>query len=1462
MPPLPLLRAGRGHRRVWAAPGRADIEVRTASRPDSPRLARRVETELARLKGVQWAEVNGVLGRVLVTFDGDSLDLGDLLEVVEAAEERESVQDERFSLDRLEHPGDDDHIRRAMASLLADVAGIGLSAFGVALSVSPLPVELASLVTIVDNEPRLRRFIEEAVGAPAADVGLAMLNAGAQGIGQGPLGLLVDGLHRTGLLRESLARRSTWNRLAMGSLEPAERAGTEPIVHRPRPHPVPDGPIELYSDRAGLASTAGAAATLAATLNPRSAAAVLLAGIPKAARLGRVAFAANIGRMLAERGTVVAQPGALRVFDRIDTLCVEADLLFTGLVEVDHVEPVDDADHLEVQQRVRTLLDRSCPNKIQRRRGWAVGPLEVLNPQGTHGLRRALRRLGPVDRVIVLTHLEMPAAVFGIIDELAAGARELLDAAREAGHLLVVAGSDLDVVRRLGGDLLVDGGAGLAESVRMLQQDECCVALVANHDPSALRAADCSIAPIDRGKPPWGADLMVPGGVADAAFIVQAIGVAHEVSRQSVAVALAGTSVGSLVAVSGGSGSGSRALTSVNVAAMVALANSTRAAWALARRPTPVLTARPPWHEMDVQEVLDRLGTTSVGLTEVASSERRGPVARVLSAPWRFGLAVTSELVNPLTPVLIGGAALSAAVGSVTDAGVIGAVSALNALLGATQRFRAERAVDALEDAHAPTARVLQAGEEVALSGDLLVPGSVIVLAAGSVLPADARIIESSGLEVDEASLTGESLPVPKDSGPCLSAAIADRTSMLYEGTTIVAGAAKAVVVAVGQDTEAAVGLSVPDLRAGGTGVEARLSQLSARTLPFAAVGGIGVIASGMLRGQPLSRSLGTGVSLAVAAVPEGLPVIATLAQLSAARRLSTRGALVRNPRAIEALGRVEVLCTDKTGTLTEGHIALRSLSDGRVDRPTAQLTDALRFALAAATRASPEPDGPGPLPHPTDEATVDGARQVDVDTSLGLGVWSRVSDLPFEPSRGYHATLGRTEGAWLLSVKGAPELLLPRCRTRRTSSGRVPISPSARQRLRNKIEDLARRGLRVLAVAERVTESSIDLEDDEISNLEFLGFLAFSDPVRPSAAAAVQGLRAAGVDIVMVTGDHPSTAAAIATELGILDGRRVMTGAELERLEDTALETALSSVSVFARVTPADKTRIVLAYQRAGRSVAMTGDGANDAPAIRLADAGLALGTRSTPAARNAADVVITDDRIETVVDAIVEGRAMWRSVRDALAILLGGNIGEITFTVATSAITGRSPLSSRQILLVNLLTDVVPALAIAVRPPHNRSYDELLAEGPDRSLGSSLERAIASRAVTTAAGAVLAWTVASLTGPSRRADTVGLVALVGTQLGQTLTSGGSHPTVVAAAVGSALVLAGIVQTPGVSQFFGCTPLDPIAWSTAAGAVSAATILAWGVPRLVTTLGAKSLDGQHGAASAWIEERRLALVP
>lgn len=1395
-------------------------------------MAEHLRSALQAMKGVHWAEVNGVLGRVVVAFEEGEVDPDELVDLVAEIEEAHEVHEERFGLDREEHPADRLGSRRALIALAADAAGVGVSVAGTILRLSPVPIELASAVSLVDGIPRLRHVLEERLGPTMTDVGLSVTNAVAQGLGAGPFGLVVDMLHRSTAYAESRAEEGCFDDFADDLHEPGRIH--EAVHRRPRSVPLPSGPIERYADRAGLASILGVGGVFLATMDPRRSAAMLLAGMPKAAKLGREAFAAQLGRTLSHRRVVVLDPGVLRRLDRVDTIAIDGSLLLSGHVEIIDVLLTDRADHVLVHRHLATMFDGSDPDQVRRHTGWAVGPLSKLDVAQTGDDKRLALQLGRAERY-GMVHDGALMAVFGVTAELQPGVRELVQCATQVGLMVAIAGSDPQLVERVGAHLLVASGAELAESIRMMQTDGCVVALVAGeaHAAEALAAADCGVGLILEGeRVPWAGDLLCPNGLRDAEFVVAAITIAREVSRQSAALALAGSSVAAAVGLlSPPLLAGGRAMTAVNATSVVALANGTRAGVVLARRPQA--RAEPHrWHELSAAEVLETLDSRPDGLTDHVARHRLEPEARPVPSPLLLGRSVLEELANPLTPVLAGGAALSAAVGSSVDAAIVLGVTGFGSLIGGVQRFRAQRAISALERRTSSITRVVRGGLAQAIEAGNLVVGDVVLLEAGDAVTADCRIIDASDLEVDESSLTGESIPVAKDPLPVFASVVADRTSMLYEGTTVAAGQATGVVVAVGAATEANLAIWAAKPPSPG-GVEMRLRELTAMTIPVAAAGGAAVLASGLLRGQPLVTSVGPAVSLAVAAIPEGLPVLATAAQLAAARRLSARDTVVRNPRALEALGRIDVLCADKTGTLTEGRIELQAVAVDGKSRSVEKCGIAHRRVVAAALRASPQETRDRSLPHMTDAAVVRGARRMGVTEDEGSGGWTRIDELPFESSRGFHATLGAVGGAgagrYSITVKGAPEELLGRCSRRLAGNGRrVALDHAGRERVTAQVVAIARQGLRVLAVAERCVDGFIDglseLADEAVTDLDLLGLIALADPVRATAAEAVTGIQAAGVRVVMVTGDHPSTAEGIAAELGILDGHLRLSGGELDRMSDAELDEILEDISVFARVTPSDKVRIVAAYQRAGRTVAMTGDGANDAPAMRLADVGLAIGRRCTPAARDAADVVIADDRIETIVHAIVEGRALWAAVRDALGILLGGNIGEILFTAGVAVVTGRSPLNARQILLVNLLTDIAPALTIAVRPPANVTPEQLAAEGPDLSLAGPLRRAIILRAVTTAGGATGAYVIASATGRPQRASTTALIALVGTQLGQTVTSSYRHPATIMAAIGSAGVLMVIVQTPGLSNMFGCTPLGPVAWVTAVGSATVAT--------------------------------------
>ncbi|MCL4434980.1 MAG: cation-translocating P-type ATPase [Actinobacteria bacterium] len=1445
--------SGRKRRRSWVANGRAHIEVRASRRQGLEEFTRHVKQALAALDGVQWAEINAITGHVVVAFDPDASGLDDLVEVVEGVEEEHGLHQERFSYDRPEHPGDIESVRRNVIALGADVAGLGISMFGQVLSLTPLPSEIGSLVSLAESEPRVRRLLDAHIGHTATDLGLGLTNAFTQALSQGPLGLVVDITHRTNRISELRSINALWTKR-----EPEfyghHHSSIDPIERDPRPLPLPRGPVEHYADRASLATFAAFGLGLAGTRSLQRAGNAFVAGVPKAARLGQEAYIAGTSRALSARGVLVMDRAALLRLDRVDTVVLDPAVLSTGRRRMAGFEVIGDADPTEVATRLDAAFDASQPLALVRRRNWILAPLGDLGDIGVEfprGVSTRARELGKGGAgVLGLTKSGHLTALARLEYELEPLADSLAEEVRLAGFQLVVAGTRGAVARRLRADKVVAGGRRLRSSVRSLQADGHVVLLISGGEArGALHAADCGFGLTGRAHdPPWGAHLLAGEDLGPAFLIVQAARLARQASHRSVMLSLAGSGIGGVWALTGLPVTASRrAALPVNMAALAAQATSVLSASTAAHRRVPMPVAAPPWHAMPSEAVISALSSSSKGLD--AEEARRRETTAVPQRPFviKATQALFDELANPLTPILAVGAGLSAAVGSVTDAVLVAGVTGVNAAIGAAQRLRTEVALEQLEAKGTITVGVRRSGMRVDIRHETLVWGDVVELSSGDQVPADCRILEAVSCEVDESSLTGESFPVLKQAAATPGMAVADRTCMLYEGTTVVAGSALAVVVALGQSTESRKGLAeAPE--APRSGVEARLARISALTVPATVASGAVVTGLGLLRGLPLRRAVGSGVSLMVAAVPEGLPLLANAAQLASARRLSERGALVRNPHTIEALGRVDVLCFDKTGTLTAGHIALQRISDGIHDDSIENVGPTTRAVVTAALRASPSCEGSEVLPHATDQAVVEGAARAGVKADDEIDGWLQVSELAFEPSRGFHAVVGTGRNGSLVAAKGAPEVILPRCTTWRSPDGSVKLGSRVRQRLDVEVERLAGKGLRVLAVAQRNATARGNLVDERVADLELLGFLGMADHVRPTAAAAVEQLYQAGVEVVMITGDHPSTAEAVARELGILrgtarheaeslDSKRIMTGIELDAMSDAELQEIIPAVSVFARVTPAHKVRIVTTLQSAGRIVAMTGDGANDAAAIRLAYAGIALGGRGASAAREAADLVVTDDRIETIVDAIVEGRAMWASVRDALGILVGGNLGEVAFSVTTAAITGASALGPRQFLLVNLLTDMLPAITIALQSPVGRDPESLLHEGPDASLGSALGKQIAVRAITTAGGATGAWMLARATGRRRRASTVALAALVGTQLAQTAVVGVRSPLVLGSTLASSLVLIGVVQTPVVSQFFGCTPLGPIGWTIAGGAAGVATVGSIIVPRAASYL-------------------------
>lgn len=1021
----------------------------------------------------------------------------------------------------------------------------------------------------------------------------------------------------------------------------------------------------------------------------------------------------------------------------------------------------------------------------------------------------------------------------------------------------------------------------------------------------AVAGADFSIALDDQRTPAaWSADIITSPELAEAVRVISALPAARRTGATSVRLAKAGSTLEGLLLTTGGPGPGPtggpgwlslrRWVSPVNTTAAIALISGVLNARGVLGLPDPTPVPLTAWHALDPEIVFTRLngGPRPLAESEAAPWWRRrldelgeqpslAPVKAAAGGMIRLAGATRTELNDPLTPILAVGAAASAILGSGVDAALVATVMATNALIGGAQRLRADNAVAHLfaeQDQLArrvaipllgSTSRRLKAARTSTrihrIAARRLSPGDVIELRAQDVVPADARLLIATDLEVDESSLTGESLPVAKGTDQTPAADLGDRAGMVFDGSTIVAGSARAIVVATGHATAARRALATVADTDAAVGVAARLGELTAKVLPLTLASGAAVTGISLLNRQPLRQAVADGVAIAVTAVPEGLPLVATVAQLASARRLSGRGVLVRAPRAVEALGRVDTICFDKTGTLTENKLRVTTAvpNDWDPSDSPPQLSDAAAAeVLRFAARACPQPNNPQAHAHATDEAILRAAHTQPTHTEHR---WTVEAEVGFESSRGYAATLGadaattgeaRTAEQLTLVVKGAPEIVLARC----------ALSATARAHAVTVTDALAGQGLRVLAVASRTlspaelpdllghgdngssdtSETEVEAVDSVVAKMRLVGFVGIADTLRPSAAALVTGLVAANRGVVLITGDHPVTAAAIASQLGLPAGSRVITGAELADLDEDARAEVAVKAQIFARVSPEQKVQIIQALSQSGRVCAMVGDGANDAAAIRLATVGIGVSSRGSSAARGAADLVVTEDDLTVLLDALAEGRNMWASVRDALVILLGGNAGEVAFTIAGTTLGGRAPISTRQLLLVNLLTDMFPALAVAVtpqQPPPDiddpgayRAHRQTVLTAPAPSLDRPLLHAITIRGAVTSAAATVAWGIGAFTpGTRRRSATMGLTALVGTQLAQTLATRHRSPLVLATTAGSAAILIGIVQTPGISHFFGCTPLGPLAWTSVAATTALATAASVAVARPVT---------------------------
>ena len=737
------------------------------------------------------------------------------------------------------------------------------------------------------------------------------------------------------------------------------------------------------------------------------------------------------------------------------------------------------------------------------------------------------------------------------------------------------------------------------------------------------------------------------------------------------------------------------------------------------------------WWQMETKEAARRLETDEKqGLTSQMAAERlvqkgRNELAETdgkKSLFWRF----LAQFDDFMILLLLGAAVVSVVISrlsgenDVLDAVMILGIVVLNAVLGLFQESKAEKALEALKKMAAPHARVIRDGIVREIPAAEVVPGDLLLLETGDAVCADGRVVESRSLKTEESALTGEALPVEKTSvgGLPEETATGDRKNMVLAGGYVVYGKGKVLVTATGMETEMGrIAAMLSHTSDSMTPLQKKLEQTGKQL-------GIGALAicalifcMGILQEKPPFSMFMTAVSLAVAAIPEGLPAIVTIVLAMGTSRMSEKHTIVRRLSAVETLGGAQVICSDKTGTLTQNRMQVTTWTDYSHREPKNEdlrETVANLFALCNDCNVS---DG-NLQGEPTEKALGEYAQSMGIDFAALRRDMPRVGEIPFSSARKRMTTLHKTEDGWISVTKGAPDILLEKCAFCMEGSGQVPFDNRRKSMARMVNGEMAAQALRVVAVAFRQWSEKPPLTEEALErNLVFAGMAGMVDPPRPEVKEAVHLCRQAGIRPVMITGDHVLTAEAIGRELGIYQkGDCAVTGAELDKMSDKELETAAETCTVFARVAPEHKVRIVQAFQKRGNVVAMTGDGVNDAPALKTADIGCAMGKSGTEVAKGASDLILTDDNFATIVEAVREGRGIYDNIRKAVHFLLSSNIGEILTIFVAMLLGWAAPLLPIQLLWVNLVTDSLPAIALGMEP----AEENIMERPPRKNTGS----------------------------------------------------------------------------------------------------------------------------------------------
>lgn len=851
-----------------------------------------------------------------------------------------------------------------------------------------------------------------------------------------------------------------------------------------------------------------------------------------------------------------------------------------------------------------------------------------------------------------------------------------------------------------------------------------------------------------------------------------------------------------------------------------------------------------PWHARKLTEVYETLHTSEEGLGDAEAAERLKKHGRneLRSKPPKTILQMLkAQIVDPMVLILIGAAAFSAILQEWTEAAVIFVIVIVNAVIGIVQEKKAQSSLEALRNMSAPTARVLRQGEESVIPASELVVGDVVMLGDGDMVPADLRLIDSANLKVQEASLTGESVPSEKEAEDILpeDCPLGDRSNMAYTSAIVTYGRATGVVVATGMYTEVGNIAGMLDNQDDtDTPLKRKLNAVGKTLTIVGLIVCVLIFAIGAFYQRPLIPQFLVAISLAISIIPEGLPATATIVMALGVQRMAKKNALIRKLPAVETLGSATVICSDKTGTLTLNkmtvtHIAVNGDFENGTTTPVENAANQhpavykeLVYAAALCNDASLDPDRKGEIiGDPTEGALIYLAQAFGIDHEALEDDYPRLFEQPFDSERKRMTTVHRINEKWISYTKGAVDEMLPLCTHILTSEGVRPITEADKENITKLCLSMSEGALRVLGFAMRtLTELPTDDDENVEFDMTFVGVTGMIDPPRKEVADSVRTCRQAGIRTIMITGDHKVTALAIAKKLDIYrEGNTVISGEELDTMTDDELDDAVKTTTVFARVSPADKLRIIQSLKRTGEVAAMTGDGVNDSPALKAADIGVAMGITGTDVAKDAADMILLDDSFTTIAYAIKEGRRVYRNIQKVIQFLLVGNIAEILTLFVATLFNWDAPLLAVHILWVNLATATLPALALGVDP----ASKNIMKHKPVKSgtlFEKDLVRRVIIQGIFVAAMTTCAYWIGASMGGHVTGQTMAFCVLAFSQMLRAFNqrsntepiwvrAEGINPWLIVSFVVSALLMACILLVPALQNAFRLTLLDGTQW-------------------------------------------------